>query len=636
MLREVESKMGITKYLLMNAGYVARVSSVSYQEGNLPYNTYLLPDHANRDWCYDPGVDGAASALNLAASWDACSALPATSDALFTYIIDLYEAETFNSTAFKAAVNSFFNSCIFIFGDRDKGGWGFVHIDGGIGTFWYQGTISQEVGGVVKYAYAISRGLVSHGGYIPRNYVEDCALTLVDEGLNKKPELILWCSNRTYAGKNKYFQLNAIGLTWTAVDEDLASVYTSDSTYSSATGVEPFPWKPWFIDNAYSSTRTTYLNSEFIEDLAWGDAEVDIENLPDYDGGNSEQQGGYGGYPSDSVPNDFEDLDDIDEDGISSGFVTLYNPTRQQIIDFNNWLWTDITDSLSQQIKRLMVNPMEAVLFIALAHITPPRTENTSEIKFCGINTLVYAKKLTKRFVQYDCGSLKVEGDTLTFLDFQPYSKCEIYLPAIGYKELDVNDVIGSEITLKYSVDWLSGSCLAQLRMNRKTRRSKGDAELDHNILYEFQGNIYTYLPISASDWKSFYSNVISGIGGMAAMVSGSPQAIVSGVANIANSVMSQQVNVQKSGSVSSSFGYMGQQSISLFITRPILAEPTNFALFNGYQSNIYYKVGNLEGYTEINPDSLWIDEKDDASFRGITEEEAKLIKDICNKGVYL
>lgn len=635
--------MAINKYLQMNGGYVARVSSVSYQENNLPYSTSQLPDSgANRDWCYDPGVDGAASALNLAASWDACNALPATSDALFTYIIDLYEAETFNSAAFKTAVNSFFNSCIFVFGDRNKGGWGFVHIENGIGTFWYQGTISQEVGGVVKYAYAISRGLESHGNYISRNNVTDCVLTCVNKGPSKNPELVLWLSNSTYPGGNKYFTLKSTldplspSFYWEAVNEDLASVCTSVSNYESAVIIDPFPWRPWYINNSYSSTSTNYLKSDFIEDLAWGDAEVDIENLPDYDGGNSEQQGGYGDYPSDSVPNDFEDLDNIDEDGINSGFVTLYHPTRAQMVSFNDWLWTDITDTLSQQIKRILANPMEAVLFIALAHISPPSSEDTKEIKFCGIGSGVYSKYLTKRFGEYECGSLEVEGDTLSFLDFQPYSKCEIYLPAIGYKELDVNDVIGSEITLKYSVDWLSGSCLAQLRMNRKTRRSEGDAELDHNILYEFQGNIYTYLPISASDWKSFYSNVISGVGGMAAMVSGSPQAIISGAANIANSVMSQQVNVQKSGSVSSTFGYMGQQSISLFITRPVLAEPTNFALFNGYQSNIYYKVGDLKGYTEINPDSLWIDEKDDASFRGITEEEAKLIKDICNKGVYL
>lgn len=633
--------MAINKYLQMNAGYVARVSSVAYHENNLPYSVNELPDQANRDWCYDNGVDGAASALDLSNSWDACNVLTPTSDSVFTYIIDLYDASTFNSTAFKAAVNSFFDACVFVFGSRTKGGWGFVHLDGGIATFWYQGIITKVVDGVVKYAYAISRGLVSHGGYIPRVYVEDCVLTCVNEGELKHPALILWCSNRTYVHRNKYFTLKSTldplspSFYWDDVDEDKASVYTSDSSYRSAALIEPFPWRPWFIDNAYSETRTTYSKSDFLYDLAWGGAEVDIESIPDVDAGNSEQQGGYGDYPSDSVPNDYEDLDTIDEDGINSGFITLFNPTRSEMISFNDWLWTDITDSLSQQIKRIIANPMEAILFIGLAHISPPASESTKEIKFCGISSGVYAKYLTKRFVQYDCGSLTVSGDSNSFLDFQPYSKAEIYLPAIGYKELDINDVIGSEITLKYSVDWLSGSCLAQLRMTRNVRR-QGDAELDHNILYEFGGNVYSYLPISASDWKSFYSNVISGIGGLAAMMSGTPQGIVSGAANIAGNVMSQQVSVQKSGTVSSSFGYMGQQKISLFVTRPIPAEPLGYGSYKGYQSNIYRVLGDVSGYVEIDTDTLWIGTKEILEkFDGITEDEAKMLKAICNSGFY-
>lgn len=632
--------MAVSKYLRLNNNSIARVASCALKFDNLPYSTSPLPGGYNRDWCYDQGVDGASSALNLGKFWDTCSLLPSASSENISYITNYVTAEVYNSDTFKQKLASVLSACSFVFGSISNGGWGFVKVDSNIRCFWYQGTLSRLNGGVTEYAISFITSGVSYGATsIPRNHIEDCVLCCIDNGNLRHPSLILWCSNKTYLDRNMYFELRA-GISpayaWYPVVEDKASVYTNNVGYGDAGLTDPFPVKPWYIDNAYIRLNTTNDIADFYDDLSWGNAEVDPDNLPDYDGGTTDEQGGYGEFPEDSVPNDFEDLDEIDEDGISSGFITLYNPTRAQMTSFNDWLWTDISDNLSQQIKRVLANPMEAVLFIALAHISPPAGESAKEIKFCGIGTGVYSNYLTKRFVQYDCGSLTIKGDTLTFLDFQPYSKCEIYLPAIGYKELDINDVIDSTITLKYSVDWLSGGCLAQLRMTRGTRRSDGDAELDHNILYEFQGNIYSYLPIAASDWKSFYSNLLSSGSGLAGMLSGSPQGIIGGLANIAGNVMSQQVSVQKSGSVTTSYGYMAQQSISLFITRPILAEPTSFSAYKGYTSNIYRKIGDVRGYIEIDDSTLWIGTKGIAEgFDGITEDEAEMVRAICRSGFY-
>lgn len=632
--------MAVTKYLKLNNNSIARVASCAYHSNNLYYGTSNLPGGHDRDYCYDQGVEGASSALNLSKFWDACSVRPAASSEDISYITNYVTADVYNSDTFKQKLASVLAGCSFVFGSISNGGFGFVNVEGNIRCFWYQGTLSRLNGGVTEYAISFKMSGISYGGNsIPRNHIEDCVLCCIDNGNLRHPSLILWCSNKTYLDRNMYFELRAgisPAYSWYPVVADKASIYTNNVGYMDSIATNPIPVRPWYIDNAYIILASTNDIADFYDDLTWGDAEVDVDDIPDYDGGTTDEQGGYGEFPEDSLPNDFEDLDEIDEDGISSGFITLYHPTRQQMTSFNDWLWTDLTDTLSQQIKRVIANPMEAILFIALAHISPPAGESAKEIKFCGIGTGVYSKYLTKRFKQYDCGSLTIKGDTLSFLDFQPYSKCEIYLPAIGYKELDINDVIDSEITLKYSVDWLSGGCLAQLRMTRGTRRSDGDAELDHNILYEFQGNIYSYLPIAASDWKSFYSNLISGVSGLAGMLSGSPQAIAGGIANIAGNVMSQQVSVQKSGSVSTSYGYMAQQDIPLFITRPILAEPTNFSLYKGYTSNIYRRIGDVKGYIEIDDSTLWIGTKEvPEAFNGITEDEAEMLRAICRSGFY-
>ena len=67
-----------------------------------------------------------------------------------------------------------------------------------------------------------------------------------------------------------------------------------------------------------------------------------------------------------------------------------------------------------------------------------------------------------------------------------------------------------------------------------------------------------------------------------------------------------------------------------LILERPIQSTPTNFGAFEGFMSNNYARIGNLSGYTEFDPDTVWSD------FGKATEEESNMIKDILNGGVYL
>jgi hypothetical protein len=66
-------------------------------------------------------------------------------------------------------------------------------------------------------------------------------------------------------------------------------------------------------------------------------------------------------------------------------------------------------------------------------------------------------------------------------------------------------------------------------------------------------------------------------------------------------------------------------------IERPIMQVPYNFGAFEGWTSNIYEKVSNLKGYTEIDSDTIWSD-----NFGHATAEECDMIKTIMNGGVYL
>lgn len=634
--------MAIVKNIQINQGDVITIPSVSL--GNLPYNTQQIAPFSGA-WGYDAGVSNSGSVLNLTQLYDACMNNAGISNQVFLELSIWRTEEEMSSSYMEALIAAIGGACSWLWGSMEEGGYGFIKIDQNVKTVWHQGIIFKTEDDVTYYKYEISLGSVSYGGNLDRGHLSDTVITCIDKGEDMFPEIVLWTSNKTYNGKNRYYLLND-GVVpdhyWTAVEADQASVYAGDASHSWALLTGSFPNRPWHIDNEHLRNTTNSTFSSFSMIGGWAGREVSDEDDPFSDATGDDDLGGDGDFNGTSEAGDDKNVDDISTDAINSGFVTLYKPTKPQMQSFSDWLWTNITDTLSQQIKRLLANPLDGILFIATTHLNPPSSQGNKEIKFCGIGSGIYALTIPKQFKSYDCGdfqfltidgsySTKIDGDTDTFLDYQPYSKAEIYLPSIGYKELDINDVIGSTIHLNYEVDWVSGACLAQLKFTRDKRKD-GDANLDHNILYEFQGNIYTNIPISASDWKSFYSNMLSVGGGLASALSGN---IGLGATQAVSSIATQQVSVQKSGNVAASYGYMGQQEIRIYVTRPNPAIPANYKAYKGYQSNKYYKLGNLSGYTEIDPETFWVGTKSNPA-DGITEEEAEMLRADLASGFYL
>ena len=635
--------MAITKYIALNSGEVITLSSAHLW--SLPFVVSNLPSDRN-GFGYDAGLTNPSSVLNLTGLYDAAASKIGISDEIWgDFAYRAYTLEEMDGEYFQTLLAAVNGATEWLWGSFEEGGLGFINVGGNIDAIWHQGIITAEIDNITKYRYFISRSGIGNG-HIDRTKIDDCVITLVDEGENRFPDVVIWCSHKDPS--NQYFQLilnptDLHYLWWYTVTADRASNYTNNCNMNWAIGAGSYPAKPWDMNNNSIELLSSVLTyDQFYKLGGFSGHDVTGDDDPFDDTTGDDDLGGDGDWNGNSEAGSDKNVDDIGDDAINSGFVTLYKPSKPQMQQFSDWLWTNITDSLSQQIKRLLANPLDGILFIATTHLSPPTSQGSKEIKFCGIGSGIYALTIPKQFKSYDCGdfqfltvdgsySTKIDGDTKTFLDYQPYSKAEVYLPCIGYKELDINDVIGSTIHLNYEVDWVSGACLAQLKFTRDKRKN-GDSNLDHNILYEFQGNIYTNLPLSASDWKSFYSNVLSVGGGLASALSGN---IGLGATQAVSSIASQQVSVQKSGNVAASYGYMGQQEIRIYITRPNPAIPTNYKSYKGYQSNKFYRLGDLSGYTEIDPETFWVGTKTNPA-DGITEEEAEMLKNDLASGFYL
>ena len=421
-------------------------------------------------------------------------------------------------------------------------------------------------------------------------------------------------------------------LTWTEYTGEDSVAYMAGTFLSEwDTSLEfvsypVFPFKPMYGDSNIPFYHFyNYETPANTMRLTGSDLEEFNQDLLD-NSGSSGSGGGGGGYPTKSDECKDPDATDLNTvNVVNSGLVTLYNPTMGSLQSFSNFLFTGITDAIANQLKKLLSNPLDYVLFCSLCKFTPT-VGTAQEISFCGIGSGVSAPVIPNQFHTLDCGTIDLPEDSETFMDYAPYSKVQLYLPYCGIHELNVDDVKGGAVHIKYNIDMLSGSCVASVEVQR---RSRGGTDASINTsLYKFNGNCYLTMPLSATDWRGAYNSMVQFAGGIVTTAAGNPMA---GAGAIASAITQQKVAVGRSGQGGSNYGHMSDGKPYFILTRPVPSIPYNFKGFEGYKSNIRYNVGQLKGYTEIDEDTLWTD-----GFENATEKECEMIKTIMNGGVYL
>lgn len=330
----------------------------------------------------------------------------------------------------------------------------------------------------------------------------------------------------------------------------------------------------------------------------WGAEET---NNPNADGGITNDDDFDGEFGNEATGADGATDSQFTIDAVNSGFVTLYNPTKAQIKDFNDFLFSGITSQIADTLKRLVSDPLDYVLSLSMCHLSPP-SSGAGTITFGGFSSGVSANVINKQIVKIDCGSKKVPDDFGSFLDYSGFSKVKIYLPYIGTIPLNNNEVRGGNIHVIYWVDLITGSCTCEVKVSRSRSYVYDDVYLDEKVLYTFNGNVFQTLPITARDFKSTINALMSIAGGVASVATGS----ATGLGAIASGVMNITPDVQHSGQSSMSYGYMAEQKPYLILERPMQALPSNFGAREGYMSNIYVaKLGSVQGYNEIDIESF-------------------------------
>ena len=269
-----------------------------------------------------------------------------------------------------------------------------------------------------------------------------------------------------------------------------------------------------------------------------------------------------------------------------SGFITLFNPDLAELQALAHYMWTNPLFDISAW-KKIFADPMDAILGLSIVPVQVPEG-SARPILVGNIVTDVSMKPATAQFIEVQCGALNVNEFWSAYLDYEPYTKAEIYLPFCGVHQLSVDDIMNKTVEVRYHVDILSGACCAYVKCGE-------------SVLYQFIGQCSSSIPISGNDFTNVINGVLSAATAIGSLVAtGGASAPLAVPALSATALNALKPNIEKSGAMGGTGGMLAMQKPYLILTRPRQAHPANQNHYTGYPSFITENLSELSGYTEI------------------------------------
>lgn len=347
-----------------------------------------------------------------------------------------------------------------------------------------------------------------------------------------------------------------------------------------------------------------------------------------------------GGKPPQTDPGNtpvFES-DDIDNPGapdetsasaVASGLIRPYKINTANLGNLAQCLYGT---SLAGFITNLAINPLDFIVSLNIFPSTPSLIGTTSHVKLgkwtcssgdAGLGIDVEAEMLSNQFAVVDFGTVDIEENYGSFLDYTN-TQIELYLPFIGVVDIDTAEVMGGSIKLSYTIDFLTGMCVANVNCNRTVLLPDGRTKLQKSQ-HSYQGNCAISVPLSQSQYGQMVGSMIRvGATGMGGGIGAAGMSFVSeGLSG------GFKPSVTSKGVISANAGFCSVLYPYVRLVRPISAIPESYQEANGFPSYIDGTLGDCQ-------DLCVCDSIDLRSVSGATDSEIERIRQLCMEGVHV
>lgn len=327
---------------------------------------------------------------------------------------------------------------------------------------------------------------------------------------------------------------------------------------------------------------------------------ITVVNYDDDPGGFDDDDDDYHD-PSDNEDDTPDDSTDI---SVSGEVCKTFKIEQIELKKLSQFLWSSgFLDNI------LLVNnsPIENIISLKALIGTVTTTGSSQSLALGNVTTTANATPCNES-ITINVGSITLPRKYNNFLDFEPYTKVQIYLPFYGCAMLDSSLVIGRTITIKYIIDVITATAKIKIIHDNKT-------------LYEFKTTCGSDLPITSSNRASVEMGYLSsGVGMGISIASGN---VLGGLAS-GLSMAQSQYHSSTSGNVSGVLNFHDSRMVTVLVDRPVYTELRNFNKTHGRVCNLSKTLRDLRGFTKCA-------ENVQIPFNCLDEERTMIIEQLVN-----
>ena len=332
--------------------------------------------------------------------------------------------------------------------------------------------------------------------------------------------------------------------------------------------------------------------------------------------------GGYGTYDdtSDNFPIPPNRLNDVYGSILSNqnGKIQMYTLDSGA---YGAFLGKIYTNDFWQYWKNTIFNPLDGIYSCIRVPFSELELTRSAVAKINVSNTeleiLAGAYKVTNNYVkdQLITSNYVIDEYFGSFLDYSPYTTCELFIPFYGTVNLDINEIMGGSVSITRRNNYVNGDFIVFVQCTNR---------FGITVTHSYAGNAAITLPITAGN-------------------DGSPNRILDLVQGVTNLAMGNYVGAGTSAvnaltekgttttiqKLSGNSGWSASHDFALIFRRSCPSNPENYTKENGRQADEFVNFSDLQGYTEVSAVDLKF------TSGKITSAEIDEINNLLKQGVF-
>lgn len=217
--------------------------------------------------------------------------------------------------------------------------------------------------------------------------------------------------------------------------------------------------------------------------------------------------------PPPSQPMTYDDVTTFNDITNIATLTRRYALTKQNVEDLGSELW-QISSDIINNIQNdewykytadvmdtfLVTDPLSCIVSLQKYPLTIPEQSGPVLIKLGKAETSISANitKATAKTYYFTPVPIRPRFGN-SYMDYEPYTHFELYVPFCGTTELDPRDILGRTLSVNLVVDFNTGTCVAYVLS-------------DSLVIETINGSLAIDIPVTGVDSTTIASNITQGI----------------------------------------------------------------------------------------------------------------------------